>query len=324
MASQLWVIGVALSLTATLFGTLGKVLLKLSHTSAQAFSVKAAATICVFLLNPVFDAMSYAYAAQVRGNAEHFACCSAIPHDLSLVCASTWHLTTSFLLCQLRQSILAPMAGFSVVWNIVLSPYLLNEKLSSHDLRGTAVILVGCMLVGISGSHDTPTHHSAELFALFKSRIFIQYSIMAVLAAAVASVELLAEGGSVWQCAETYLIIASALSSAGGGIYVLDLGLREYDALYLVAIYQAFLILIGSVSGVIFFHEIAGMNSWWQLIVYPFSIVTTVGGIIVLSDKHTEHADSAMNGAINGAKQGEVLPLIVSQNGSKHGAADVV
>ncbi|RLN14878.1 hypothetical protein BBJ28_00011260 [Nothophytophthora sp. Chile5] len=349
MASQLWIIGVALSLTATLFGTLGKVLLKLSHTSAQAFSVKAAATVCVFLLNPVFDAMSYAYAAQVRGNARRFASCSAIPHNLSLVCASTWHLTTSFLLCQLRQSILAPMAGFSVVWNIVLSPYLLNEKLSSHDLRGTAVILVGCMLVGISGSHDTPTHHSAELFALFKSRIFIQYSIMAVLAAAVvsrsrasrlppphidvlrcitcvsqASVELLAEGGSVWQCAETYLIIASALSSAGGGIYVLDLGLREYDALYLVAIYQAFLILIGSVSGVIFFHEIAGMNSWWQLIVYPFSIVTTVGGIIVLSDKHTEHADSAMNGAINGAKQGEILPLIVSQNGAKHAPVDVV
>lgn len=61
----LWVIGVSLSLTATLFGTLGKVLLKLAHTSAQAYSVQLAATLCVFLLNPVFDAMSYAYAAQV-------------------------------------------------------------------------------------------------------------------------------------------------------------------------------------------------------------------------------------------------------------------
>lgn len=66
MTSHLWVIGVSLSLTATLFGTLGKVLLKLAHTSSQALSVKAAATVCVFLLNPVFDAMSYAYAAQVR------------------------------------------------------------------------------------------------------------------------------------------------------------------------------------------------------------------------------------------------------------------
>ncbi|KAG7387308.1 NIPA-like protein 3 [Phytophthora pseudosyringae] len=324
MTSQLWVIGVSLSLTATLFGTLGKVLLKLAHTSSQALSVKAAATVCVFLLNPVFDALSYAYAAQ---------------------------------------SILAPMAGFSVVWNIVLSPYLLNEKVSTHDVRGSAVILLGCMLVGISGSHVTPTHHSAELFALFQSRIFIEYAIFAVCTAVVlvwmicsydkksgwrrfafgalsgliggnlfflkASVELFAEGGAVWSNPETYVIVASALSTAGGGIYVLDLGLREYDALYLVAIYQAFLILIGSVSGVIFFHEISGMNSWWQLVIYPFSIVTTVGGIIVLSEKHTEHCDPVFpNGAINGAKQGEISPLIISQNGAKngfkHGSIEVV
>ncbi|KAI9922371.1 hypothetical protein PsorP6_001721 [Peronosclerospora sorghi] len=66
MNSHLWAIGVTLSLTATLFGTLGKVLLKLSHTSSQTLSVKAAATVCVVMLNPVFDTMSYAYEAQVR------------------------------------------------------------------------------------------------------------------------------------------------------------------------------------------------------------------------------------------------------------------
>jgi hypothetical protein len=79
------------------------------------------------------------------------------------------------------------MAGFSVVWNIVLAPYLLNEKLSTQDVRGSAVILLGCILVGISGSHDTPTHHSDELFALFQSRIFIEYGIIAVCTAVVVS-----------------------------------------------------------------------------------------------------------------------------------------
>ncbi|CAH0477819.1 unnamed protein product [Peronospora belbahrii] len=325
MGSHVWIIGMTLSLAATLFGTLGKVLLKLSHTSPQAVSVKVAATVCVFLLNPVFDAMSYAYAAQ---------------------------------------SILAPMAGFSVVWNIVLSPYLLHETLSANDVTGSAVILVGCILVGISGSHDTPTHHSAELFGLFQSRIFVEYAIFVVCIAVVlawvicsystqsgwrrfafgalsgliggnlfflkASVELLAEGGAIWFNPETYVIFVAALSSAGGGIYVLDQGLREYDALYLVAIYQAFLILIGSISGVIFFHESSGMNSWWQLVVYPFSIAITVGGIIVLSEKHTEHCDPVYaNGVINGAKQGEILPLITSlndevANGSNHGSIEVV
>lgn len=74
MASGLWVIGVSLSLAATLFGTLGKVLLKLAHTATQAYSVQLAATVCVFLLNPVFDAMSYAYAAQVRARSPGGSC----------------------------------------------------------------------------------------------------------------------------------------------------------------------------------------------------------------------------------------------------------
>jgi hypothetical protein len=66
-----------------------------------------------------------------------------------------------------------------------------------------------------------------------------------------ASVELLGEGGTIWSHIETYLIFISALASAGGGIYILDLGLREFDAIYLVAIYQTFLIIIGTYNIVI-------------------------------------------------------------------------
>ncbi|KAI9911618.1 hypothetical protein PsorP6_008842 [Peronosclerospora sorghi] len=255
MNSHLWVIGVTLSLTATLFGTLGKVLLKFSHTSSQTLS-----------------------------------------------------------------PILAPMAGFSVVWNIMISPYLLNESC----LR-TVVILVGCVLVGVSGSHGTSTHRSAELLRLFESRIFVEYAAFAVFLAVAASFVLVAESGSIWYRPETYVIFVAALSSAGGGIDVLDLGQREHDALYLVAIYQAFLILIGS----FFFDGISGMNTRWKLVVYPFSIATTVGGIIVLSEKHTKHCDPVILSArCFGAKEGEISPLIISQNdrvkhGVKRGFVDI-
>lgn len=142
-----------------------------------------------------------------------------------------------------------------------------------------------------------------------------------------ASVELLNEGGAIWGNVETYLIFAAALSTAGGGIFVLDLGLREYDALYLVAIYQAFLILIGSVSGVIFFHENAGMNSWWQVWMYPLSIITTVSGIVILSDKHNEphSVDRTSVSNSNGEYPlAEKAPLIVSGKTVNHGALDSV
>ncbi|TMW63421.1 hypothetical protein Poli38472_002362 [Pythium oligandrum] len=287
MARELWVLGVALSLAATLFGTLGKVFLKLAHMSPNPVMVQIAATVCVFLLNPVFDAMSYAYAAQ---------------------------------------SILAPMAGFSVVWNIVLAPYILDEQLSEHDVKGSAVIVLGCVLVGLSGSHSTPEHSSEEIYDLFKSAAFIHYVIIAVIAGCgltwviwtfnqrsgarrfaygalsglvggnlfflKSSVELLTEGGAIWDNVETYLIFVAALSTAGGGIFILNLGLKDYEAIYLVAIYQAFLIVIGSISGMIFFHENAGMDSWWQLCLYPLSIIMTVAGVIILSEKH-KHDDDA-------------------------------
>lgn len=135
--------------------------------------------------------------------------------------------------------------------------------------------------------------------------------------------ELLTEGGAIWGYAETYLIFAAALSTAGGGIYILDLGLREYDALYLVAIYQAFLILIGSISGVIFFHENAGMTSWWQSCLYPLSIITTVAGVIILSDKQTDASDSEKKTETYSTGD-EDSPLIVSGASINHGAINSV
>lgn len=135
-----------------------------------------------------------------------------------------------------------------------------------------------------------------------------------------ASVELLTEGGAIWSYPETYVIFVAALSSAGGGIYVLDLGLREYEALYLVAIYQAFLILIGSVSGVVFFHESAGMTAWWQTLLYPLSIATTVAGVVILSEKVTEASDSEKTVDGNSTDE-EESPLVLSlKTVPNHGA----
>ena len=61
-----WIFGVFFSITASLFGTVGKILLKLSHNQGGNKILLLIATICVALFNPLFDAISYAYAAQVR------------------------------------------------------------------------------------------------------------------------------------------------------------------------------------------------------------------------------------------------------------------
>ncbi|KAF0682624.1 Aste57867_25261 [Aphanomyces stellatus] len=280
-----WLFGIFLSLAASLFGTVGKVLMKLAHKRHGNTALFAGAFVCVILLNPVFDAWSYSFAAQ---------------------------------------SVLAPMAGFSVVWNIVLSPFVLKEQLSDQVIHGSSIILIGCGLVSMSGDHASPTHTPDQLYALFTETIFIVYATIAITACAgmsyivhtfphasytrrfafgalaglvggnlyfmKTSVELIGNGGDIWNYTGTYLIFGGALGSAAGGIFVLNLGLKEYDALYVVAVYESFLILCGSISGVIFFREDHGMQDWWQVILYPVAIVTTVVGVVVLSRQPSQTA----------------------------------
>lgn len=130
--------------------------------------------------------------------------------------------------------------------------------------------------------------------------------------------ELLNNGGAIWGEVETYLIFLSALVTAGGGIYVLNMGLKDYEAIYLVAIYEAFLILIGSISGMIFFHETSGMDTWWQSCLYPLSIVTTITGVIILSEKHKSTTLKVELKPLN-----EELPLLPT-NCFAHGSIDRV
>ncbi|KAG9402942.1 NIPA-like protein 3 [Aphanomyces cochlioides] len=235
-----WLVGILLSLAASLFGTIGKVMMKLTHKRDGNHLLFAGAFVCVIILNPVFDAWSYSFAAQ---------------------------------------SVLAPMAGFSVVWNIVLSPFILKEKLSDQVIQGSSIILIGCGLVSMSGDHASPTHTPEQLYALFSETIFVVYASVSLASCAMlifvvqtfphssytrrfafgalaglvggnlyfmkTSVELIGNGGPVWSNVGTYFIFAGALGCAAGGIYVLNLGLKEYDALYVVAIYESFLILCG-------------------------------------------------------------------------------
>ncbi|KAI9917163.1 hypothetical protein PsorP6_013116 [Peronosclerospora sorghi] len=237
MNSHMWVIGVTLSLPATLFGTLGKVLLKLSHTSSQTLLVKAAATVCVVMLNP-FMWLIFSFERK-----------------------NGWR-------------------------DLDLAPY-----------QASLVIIV----------------------------TFIGPALNLFTSLCQASVALVAEGGSIWYRPETYVIFVEALSSAGGGIYVLDLVLREHDALYLVSIYQAFLILIGSVWGVIFFDEISGMNTRWQLA----SLLRWEALLSCQRSTLNTVIQGILSARIIGAKQGEISPLNISQNdrvkhGVKRGFVDIV
>ena len=85
-------------------------------------------------------------------------------------------------------------------------------------------------------------------------------------------------GGDVYNSAGTYFVILAAIASAGGGVLVLNSGLKRYNALYIAPMYQSFLVVFGALSGAIFFRELETLSAF-QLILFSVSLAVMLGGI---------------------------------------------
>lgn len=162
-----WPLGLLLSAVSSIFGILGKLFLKLAHnqrereedeeeraTKTRQFTADGrvathssrvwymyfyAGLVSMLVLNPALGAVAYCFATQ---------------------------------------SLLAPMAGLTIGWNTLMGPILLpHERLTTNDFVGALLIFTGCVLVGVSGTHDTPPLSVAELTRRFVSFPFLLYAV---------------------------------------------------------------------------------------------------------------------------------------------------
>lgn len=155
-----WPLGLLLSAISSIFGIAGKLLLKLAHLERDKDELAVAqfnlhgspnsprmgctyfycGLFCMMVLNPALGALAYCFATQ---------------------------------------SLLAPMAGLTICWNTLFGPILLpHERLTTSDFVGAILIFTGCVLVGISGTHESPPLPVELLKARFQSFSFIVYSIL--------------------------------------------------------------------------------------------------------------------------------------------------
>ena len=125
--NDFWWIGVLLDAVATLAGTGGKQLLRHAAVSKNPWFYPLG-LVCTAMIDPAFDLSAYGFAAQ---------------------------------------SIIAPCAGMVVVWNVLLAPCTLNERLTRSRLTGALLICVGTVCVGLYGSHDDVERSVEEYLALF-------------------------------------------------------------------------------------------------------------------------------------------------------------
>ncbi|ETV90353.1 hypothetical protein H310_14845, partial [Aphanomyces invadans] len=315
-----WPFGLLLSFVASIVGVVGKIMIKLSFRRSMAQESSEArcwwggGMVLIVVVNPALCIAAYKFAPQ---------------------------------------SLLAPMGGMCIVWNSVLSPYILNETLRTRDLIGATVIFLGCVVVGGVGSHQTHDIPVDELASHFTSASFLTYIItyvvlmMGLLRCAAPAffqawgyrsrcgegsssdtaeaphkttccrVSLASMAGSIsgqlfCMCAllrlthndprvvfMTPLVYGVALAAVGfavSGLYLMNMALHLYEALFVIYIYEATLMMGGAVSGICFFGDMKDL-SMWHWIVYGAGIGLILTGIVVLStgDRARSEDDSSID-----------------------------
>jgi len=80
--------------------------------------------------------------------------------------------------------------------------------------------------------------------------------------------------------------------------HMLATGLRYFDALYVVPVFQCFFVTLGAAAGGVFFGEFSRFSAL-QTILFPIGVLTTLGGVYLLSTRKMS-ADQEQLAAMQG------------------------
>ncbi|KAI9895217.1 hypothetical protein PsorP6_019536 [Peronosclerospora sorghi] len=163
-----WPLGLLLSAISSIFGITGKLLLKLAHNERDK---EEAAKARYEVETSYTDACPRLCIKHNRG-------CTYFYSGLFSMLVMNPALG-ALAYCFATQSLLAPMAGLTIGWNTLFGPiFLPHESLTTNDFIGAVLIFTGCVLVGVSGTHESPPLPVELLGARFKSFSFILYCFL--------------------------------------------------------------------------------------------------------------------------------------------------
>ena len=227
----------------------------------------------------------------------------------------------------LALSVLAPLAGVTIVLNQVLAPCILGEKISKIEIYATFIILVGVMLTSLSGEHTTQEYSICEILDLYAYPGFIsglsvmlvmmatciyllhfmqrpnkfdQYRVVAFafLAGAFGSISTMmlkatsllafsAEGG--WDTLHPYYHFVIVITCAVSQITHINLSLKEYTAVVALPLYNAMYVVCNTAMGAVYYQEFSNYDLW-QWVVFPSGCVITLSGMLLMAHLGTQDA----------------------------------
>lgn len=262
--TQIILVGIGLEFAATLLGTLSKQSLRFSKLlevrgrSVCGRLVLSVGLITNLFLGPAIDGLAYSFAPQ---------------------------------------SILAPLLGLDIIWNCVLAPFTLKETLTRGRLIGCLILTGGMVGTALTGP-QTNSDHSLEALEhlLFQPRAYAYYALeTALIFAGAVCIRLRPAGnhlrgfalgilggvigGNLFFLKATSELVTGSISDASYEVWLHPLpvalaigaaacaaisavlltnGLREYEALSMVATYEGSMALSGCASGCAVMNEMDG------------------------------------------------------------------
>lgn len=296
----MWYIGVGLEIVSTMSGTVGKQLIRLSELRKQTsprFSKVAFTTglLVNTLVGPLLDIGAYSFAPQ---------------------------------------SLVAPFGGLDIVWNALLAPYVLQETLTYGRVVGCLLITLGTCLAGGFGNHSDPEYTVEYLEdTLVNIRVLVYLCVFVVwyifntqvlmrrpagsairgislgctagtiagnMFCIKAAIELIEHSiekgdGNVWVHWLPYVMLVGAIFFALSNVVYMTQGLKEYEALFMVTIYEGSMIVSGCMSGAIVLLDMRGIESW-RVVFYGLSVVLLIFGMYVIFDQERRSRSSLVAG----------------------------
>jgi len=285
MKQQLFLVGIFLEVLSTLSGTAGKQLIRLSELQrrAGAHSITKVTFGFGMVINtvagPILDMAAYSFA---------------------------------------KQSLIAPFGGLDVIWNAALAPWILKESLSCARIVACILILVGTGASAAFVS-DEETDYTVDVLKdlLVNKRVLIYLGSLAtfvflnvaipmrrpkgdllrgvslgVTAGVIAgnmfcvkaTMELLKEAiidgkADVFLDPMPYVVILGAAFFALSNLVFMTRALLEFEALFMVTVYEGSMVVSNCVSANVILLEMEGVEEWLVL-AYSCCVMTVCVGMI--------------------------------------------
>lgn len=282
-----WPFGILLELVSTASGTVGKQLIRFSEIY-KSKGLKARSRVALKLglflntaFGPIVDTFAYAFAPA---------------------------------------SLLAPIGGLDIVWNMLSAPFTLGEKLTCRRWCSIVLIFAGTFGSVFPADHQEIKYTNAVLHVLLPRTRVLVYAVCFLLWLALnflvlmrrpvgsvargfslgatsgtiagnmfcvkAAVELvktsILDGSlAVWTDWISWLVVFSAFFFALSSVVFMTKGLQEYQALFMVTLYEGSMIVSNALSACIVLGELDQKATWIQAW-YSFCILTIVFALALL------------------------------------------